>query len=92
MSKFVDCERDQAFLLPPDLRDWIPEDDLAHFVIEAVDRGASAVRSARLARMHGRDAIDWQELHADPRYRERAAAIGALEPAPELDLGDDAPI
>jgi beta-N-acetylhexosaminidase len=61
-------------------------------VIEAVDRGASAVRSARLARMHGRDAIDWQELHADPRYRERAAAIGALEPAPELDLGDDAPI
>ena len=38
MVKFVDCERDQAFLLPPDLRDWIPENDLAHFVIEAVDR------------------------------------------------------
>ena len=38
MSKFVDCARDQAFLLPPDLRDWIPEDDLAHFVIEAVER------------------------------------------------------
>ena len=38
MSKFVDCERNQAFLLPPDLRDWIPEDDLAHFVIEAVER------------------------------------------------------
>ncbi len=38
MSKFVDCERDQAFLLPPDLRDWIPEDDLAHFVIAAVER------------------------------------------------------
>ena len=38
MSKFIDCDRDQAFLLPPDLRDWIPEDDLAHFVIEAVER------------------------------------------------------
>lgn len=38
MSRFVDCARDQAFLLPPDLRDWIPEDDLAHFVIEAVER------------------------------------------------------
>ncbi len=38
MSKFIDCERDQAYLLPPDLRDWIPEDDLAHFVIEAVER------------------------------------------------------
>jgi transposase len=40
MSNFVDCGRDQAFLLPPDLRDWIPEDDLAHFVIEAVERVA----------------------------------------------------
>ena len=38
MSRFVDCERDQAFLLPPDLREWIPEDGLAHFVIEAVER------------------------------------------------------
>jgi transposase len=37
MSRFVDCDRDQAFLLPPDLRDWIPEDDLAHVVLEAVD-------------------------------------------------------
>ena len=25
-------------LLPPDLRDWVPEDDMVHFVIEAVDR------------------------------------------------------
>ena len=38
MSNFVDSDREQAFLLPPDLRDWIPEDDLAHFVIEAVER------------------------------------------------------
>jgi transposase len=38
MSKFVDCARHQAFLLPPDLRDWVPEDDLAHFVSEAVER------------------------------------------------------
>ncbi len=38
MSRLVDCARDHAFLLPPDLRDWIPDDDLAHFVIEAVER------------------------------------------------------
>jgi len=25
-------------LLPPDLRDWVPEDDMVHFVIEAVER------------------------------------------------------
>jgi transposase len=40
MSKFVDCAREQPFLLPPDLRDGVPEDDLAHFVIEAVERVA----------------------------------------------------
>jgi hypothetical protein len=24
--------------LPSDLREWVPEDDLAHFIIEAVER------------------------------------------------------
>ena len=38
MSHFVEAHRDQPFLLPPDLREWVPEDDLAHFVLEAVER------------------------------------------------------
>ena len=38
MPKFIAANRDQPFLLPPDLRDWVPEGDLAHFVVEAVDR------------------------------------------------------
>ncbi len=38
MAKFVNSDRNQRLLLPPDLRDWVPEDDLAHFVIEAVER------------------------------------------------------
>jgi transposase len=38
MANFISCERDQAFLLPPDLRDWLPGDDLAHFIIAADDR------------------------------------------------------
>ena len=38
MATFVSCERDQAFLLPPDLKDWLPDDDLAHFVIAAAER------------------------------------------------------
>jgi transposase len=36
-QNFLTCDRDQALLLPPDLRDWLPEDHLAWFVIEAVD-------------------------------------------------------
>ena len=38
MATFVPCERDQAFLLPPDMKDWLPDDDLAHFVIAAAER------------------------------------------------------
>ena len=38
MTKFIAAHRDQPFLLPPDLRDWVPADDLAHFVVEAVER------------------------------------------------------
>lgn len=35
---FRRVERDQPFLLPPDLRDWLPEDHLARFVVEIVDQ------------------------------------------------------
>ena len=38
MPSYVPFNRDQAFLLPPDLRAWLPEDDLAHFVVAAVER------------------------------------------------------
>lgn len=64
----------------------------AESVIESNTHRGSALRSARLARMHGRNKLSWQDLQADPRHRDTAAAIGALEPAPELDLGDEAPI
>jgi hypothetical protein len=26
----------QAFLLPPDMQDWLPEDDIVHLVLDAV--------------------------------------------------------
>src|SRR3954453_1724081 len=31
-----DCA--QPFLLPPDLKDWLSEDDLAHFIVAAAER------------------------------------------------------
>jgi transposase len=36
-TKFVYVNHKQPLLLSPDLRDWVPEDDLVHFVIAAVD-------------------------------------------------------
>ena len=38
MQNFVQGDRTQPYLLPPDLREWLPEDDLAHFVVAAVER------------------------------------------------------
>src|SRR4051794_11804624 len=35
-QNFVACDRDQELLLPPSLREWLPEDHLAWLVLEAV--------------------------------------------------------
>jgi transposase len=47
MTQFIPFSRDQSFLLPLDAKDWLPSDDVVHFVVAAVDRvplGAFAVR------------------------------------------------
>ncbi len=33
---FIGCDRDQAFLMPPSLRGWVPEDHLVWTVLDAV--------------------------------------------------------
>jgi transposase len=38
MTTYVPFDREQPFLLPPDLKDWLPEDDIAHFIMAAVER------------------------------------------------------
>lgn len=40
MASFVPFDRTQAYLLPPDLKDWLPDDDLAHFIVAVVERVA----------------------------------------------------
>ncbi|MCA1680829.1 MAG: hypothetical protein LC777_18720 [Actinobacteria bacterium] len=35
-KNFLPCDRDQELLLPPSLREWLPHDHLAWFVIDAV--------------------------------------------------------
>jgi transposase len=36
MRKFIDIDRETPMLLPYDLREWVPEDDMVHFIIESV--------------------------------------------------------
>jgi len=58
-QNFIDCVREQAFLLPPSLRDWLPEDHLAWFVLETVaGLDLDAFFAAYRADGHGRAAYD----------------------------------
>ena len=35
--RLVNIDRKTPLLLPPDLRDWVPDDHIVHFILEAVD-------------------------------------------------------
>ncbi len=36
-QNFLPCDREQELLLPPSLREWLPDDHLAWFVVDAVE-------------------------------------------------------
>jgi transposase len=38
MSRFRAIDRKTAYLLPPSVEDWLPEDHLARFIVEAIER------------------------------------------------------
>jgi transposase len=56
---FLACDRDQAFLLPPDVREWLPADHLAWFVLDVVDQlDLGPFLKAYRADGHGRAAYE----------------------------------
>jgi transposase len=58
-ENFIESHREQGFLLPPDVRDWLAPDHLAWFVIDAVeDMDLSAFYAAYRADGHGRAAYE----------------------------------
>jgi transposase len=58
-QNFLSCDREQSLLLPPDLRDWLDEDHLAWFVIEAIaELDLEAFYAAYRVDGHGRAAHD----------------------------------
>jgi len=62
-GNFLPCDRDQELLLPPSLREWLPEDHLAWFVLDAVDElDLSAFYGAYREDGWGRAAFDPQMM------------------------------
>ena len=51
MSRFHPVDRQTGYLLPPSVDDWLPEDHLARFIVEVMDRlDVSALESAYAGR------------------------------------------
>jgi transposase len=58
-ANFIACDRDQAFLLPPSLLEWVPEDHLVWTILGAVEEmDLSAFYEGYRADGHGRPAYD----------------------------------
>jgi transposase len=58
-QNFIESGREQGFLLPPDVREWLPADHLAWFVIDAVgEMDVDGFYAAYRADGHGRAAYE----------------------------------
>lgn len=58
-QNFIPCDRDQQMLMPTDMREWLPEDHLVWFVIDAVKQlDLSAFYARHRDDGHGRAAYD----------------------------------
>jgi len=58
-QNLIACDREQVFLMPPDVREWLPESHLAWFVIDAVEEmDLAAFYAAYRADGHGRAAYE----------------------------------
>jgi transposase len=56
---FIECDREQAFLMPPSLRDWVPEDHLVWTILGAVEEmDLSGFYADYRSDGHGRPAYD----------------------------------
>src|SRR5215217_3379130 len=56
---FIGCDRDQVFLMPPSLREWVPEDHLVWTVLDAVaEMDLGAFYASFRADGHGRPAYE----------------------------------
>lgn len=58
-QNFLSCDRDQALLMPPSLRDWLSQDELAWCVLDVVsEMDLSAIYGEYRADGHGRAAFE----------------------------------
>ena len=73
-ANFIDCDREQAFLMPPSLRDWVPEHHLVWTILGAVEEmDLSDFYADYRADGHGRPAYDQKMMSPCCSTRTRRA-------------------
>lgn len=62
---YIPVDRDQQFLVPPDMRDWLPEKHLVWWILDVVDRlDTSGLHASRRLGSQGRAGYDPEMLLA----------------------------
>src|SRR5204862_276272 len=77
-QRFVTGSREQAFLLPPDMSEWLPADHLVWLVCEAVDAALAGGEQTALRGLVAAEVAD-PALRAE-RFAQAARQLA--EPAP----------
>ena len=73
-ANFIDCDREQAFLMPASLRDWVPEHHLVWTILGAVEAmDLSDFYADYRADGHGRPAYDQKMMSPCCSTRTRGA-------------------
>lgn len=80
MSRFRTIDRKTAYLLPPSVDDWLPDDHLARFILEAIERlDLGALTRAYQAKLDQRAAAT-KLIGKQPGGRPPKAAGGRARP------------
>jgi hypothetical protein len=88
-ARFIGCDRDQVFLMPPSLRDWVPEGHLVWTVLDAV---AEAPRRNRGIRRVAPGIVVTVDAHGADGQPLRDPILRAWRRlAPETQAADGAP-
>jgi hypothetical protein len=82
-QNFLPCDREQELLLPPSLREWLPEEHLAWFVLDAVaemdlGRKSASSRSRTLRSLVSRTGAHGFAAILNASERARPAPVGLV--------------
>ncbi|MEX2380846.1 MAG: transposase [Opitutales bacterium] len=93
-TRFINIDRLTEMLLPPDMRDWLPEDHLVHFILETVESlNTSAFKHSAMSHDHAQKMLEHLEqevktLTAKAEQADASAVPSTVSLPAEIDRRD----